>query len=252
MKILIVEDEQPAAKQLTKLLQNIDAAITVIDVIDSVEATVKWLGIFPEPDAIFMDIQIADGLSFEIFNRAIISCPVVFTTAFDQYAIKAFRVNAIDYLLKPIDEEELLKVVQKLKTKTQPIISEIVFHNLLSQFSRQKPEYKTRFLIKQSAQLNFIEIVDIAYFLSEDSLSQFYTFQNKKYLIEQTLDELELQLNPTDFFRINRKIIVSLKSIKKISPYFNSRLKLELQPTYSEEILVSRERVVDFKTWLGG
>jgi len=252
MKILIIEDEQPAAKQLTKLLQKIDAAMVVIDVIDSVEASVKWLQTFPSPDAIFMDIQIADGLSFDIFDSVKISCPVVFTTAFDQYAIKAFRVNAIDYLLKPMDETELLEVVQKLKTKTQPIISETVFNNFMTQFALQKLEYKTRFLIRQTAQLNFIETIEIAYFFSEDSLTQFYTIQNKKYLVEHTLDELERQLNPANFFRINRKTIVSLKAIKKISPYFNSRLKLELQPTYGEEIFVSRERVNDFKTWLGG
>ncbi len=252
MKILIIEDEQPAAKQLTKLFQKMNAEISVIDVIDSVEASVQWLKTFPSPDAIFMDIQIADGLSFDIFNKVDISCPVVFTTAFDQYAIKAFRVNAIDYLLKPIDEEELAVVLAKLKTKTQTENSQEVFQNLITQFTKPIAVYKTRFLIKQGANLNFIETLDLAYFYSEDSLTHGVTLANKKHLLELTLDELEMQLNPTEYFRINRKMLVSLKAIKKISPYFNSRLKLELSPSLIDEVLVSRERVVEFKTWLGG
>jgi two-component system, LytTR family, response regulator LytT len=252
MKVLIIEDEQPAAKQLTKMLQKANSSITIIETIDSVEASVKWLNTFPSPDAIFMDIQIADGLSFDIFNHTDINCPVVFTTAFDQYAIKAFRVNALDYLLKPIDEDELNDVINKLKTKGTPQYSIDFLQNLMPQFTKPIAEFKSRFLIKQGTTLNFVETNDIAFFFSEDGLTHFYSIHNKKHLIEQTLDELEHQLNPSDYFRINRKIIVSIKSIKKISPHFNSRLKLELNPHYLEDIFVARERVSDFKTWLGG
>jgi two-component system, LytTR family, response regulator LytT len=259
MKVLIIEDEAPAAKQLTKMLQKADPSITIIETIDSVEASVKWLNTFPSPDAIFMDIQIADGLSFDIFNHTDIHCPVVFTTAFDHYAIKAFRVNALDYLLKPIDEDELNDVIHKLKQqKGTPHAYGLTgqynadfLQNLSAKFIKTI-EFKTRFLIKQGTSLNFVETQDIAYFFSEDGLTHFYSMQNKKHLIEQTLDDLENQLNPSDYFRINRKIIVSIKSIKKISPHFNSRLKLELNPHYLEEIFVARERVSDFKTWLGG
>jgi two-component system, LytTR family, response regulator LytT len=252
MKILIIEDEQPAAKQLTKMLQKADPSITIIETIDSVEAAVKWLNTFPSPDAIFMDIQIADGLSFAIFNHTDITCPVVFTTAFDQYAIKAFRVNALDYLLKPIDEDELNDVIHKLKQqKGTPQYNVDFLQNLTAKFTKTS-DFKTRFLIKQGTTLNFVETTDIAYFFSEDGLTQFYSIHNKKHLIEQTLDDLENQLNPSDYFRINRKIIVSIKSIKKISPHFNSRLKLELTPQYIDDIFVARERVSDFKTWLGG
>jgi DNA-binding LytR/AlgR family response regulator len=252
MKVLIIEDEQPAAKQLTKMLQKANPSITIIETIDSVEASVKWLNTFPSPDAIFMDIQIADGLSFDIFNQTEINCPVVFTTAFDQYAIKAFRVNALDYLLKPIDEDELKGVIHKLKQqKGTPQYNAHFLQNLSSKFTKTN-EFKSRFLIKQGTTLNFVETNDIAFFFSEDGLTHFYSIHNKKHLIEQTLDELEHQLNPSDYFRINRKIIVSIKSIKKISPHFNSRLKLELNPHYLEEIFVARERVADFKTWLGG
>jgi DNA-binding LytR/AlgR family response regulator len=227
MKIILIEDEAPAAKQLTKLLTQLDPTIFVLETLDSIEGATTWLRNFPAPDAIFMDIQIADGLSFEIFNRVQITCPVVFTTAFDQYAVKAFRVNAIDYLLKPLEISELAIVLNKLKNKIAPNYSIDLFQTIANQFMKP-PTFKTRFL------------------------TQFYTFQNKKYLIEQTLDELENQLNPTQYFRINRKMIVAIKCIKKISPYFNSRLKLELNPPYAEDIFVARERVAEFKTWLGG
>lgn len=252
MKVLIIEDETPAAKQLTKLLAKLDPSVSVIETLDSVESATAWLRVFPMPDAIFMDIQIADGLSFDIFNQVEISCPVVFTTAFDQYAIKAFRVNALDYLLKPMDEDELSAVLDKIKTRRTPQYNADFFQNFATQFTKPIADFKTRFLIKQGATLNFIESKDIVFFFSEDGLTHCMTIENKKYLIEQTLDELEHQLNPKDYFRINRKIIVGIKSIKKISPHFNSRLKLELTPQYLTEIFVARERVSDFKTWLGG
>ncbi len=253
MKVIIIEDEQPAALQLKKILTQNDPSVSVIEIIDSVEASVKWLQTFPAPDAIFMDIQIADGLSFDIFNHVNIQSPVVFTTAFDQYAIKAFKVNAVDYLLKPIDEDELGEVLDKLKKKkaeTIPFDNGLFLKNLLQDFP--KKDYKQRFLIKNGQNLTSIDVSDIAYFFSEDGINQFYVFSNKKHIVENTLDELETMLNPKDFFRINRKLIVSIKAIQKISPHFNSRLKLSLTPQYRDEILVARERVSDFKAWLGG
>jgi two-component system LytT family response regulator len=257
MKVLIIEDELPAARQLTKLLNQADATIKVIEVIDSVESAVKWLNTFPTPDAVFMDIQIADGLSFDIFNQTNINCPVVFTTAFDQYAIKAFKVNAVDYLLKPIDEDELKEVINKIRHRKSDIQNNIppqynaVFMNdFLNQI--KKTDYKDRFLIKQGQNLVSIDAVDIAYFFSEDGLTQFVNFIQKKYLLEHTLDELETLLNPKDYFRINRKMVLNIKAIQKISPHFNGRLKLEITPAYKEDIFVARERVNDFKAWLGG
>ena len=254
MKVLIIEDEQPAALQLKKILTQADPSVSVIEIIDSVESSVKWLRTFPAPDAIFMDIQIADGLSFDIFNHVDIAAPVVFTTAFDQYAIKAFKVNAVDYLLKPIDEDELGEVLDKLKKRKAanalPIDNSVFLKNLLQDFS--KKDYKKRFLIKAGQNLTTVETDDIAYFFSEEGVCQFFQFSNKKHIVEHTLDELELLLNPKDFFRINRKIFVNIKAIQKISPHFNSRLKLSLTPQYRDEILVARERVNDFKAWLGG
>ena len=253
MKVLIIEDEQPAALQLKKMLTQTDPSVSVIEIIDSVESSVKWLKTFPAPDAIFMDIQIADGLSFDIFNHINVQSPVVFTTAFDQYAIKAFKVNAVDYLLKPIDEDELGEVLDKLKKKRAepiPFDNGLFLKNLLQDFP--KKEYKQRFLVKNGQNLTSIDVSDIAYFFSEEGVNQFYVFSNKKHIVENTLDELELFLNPKDFFRINRKLIVSIQAIQKISPHFNSRLKLSLTPQYRDEILVARERVSDFKAWLGG
>jgi two-component system, LytTR family, response regulator LytT len=255
MKILIIEDELPAAKQLTKMLAQIDPSVSVIETIDSVKSSVKWLKTFPTPDAIFMDIQIADGLSFDIFTQVEINCPVIFTTAFDQYAIKAFKVNAIDYLLKPIDEDELSEALQKIKNKknesvTPPQYSGQFYQNLLQNITKQ--DYKERFLIKTGQSFSSIETPEIAYFFSEEGLTQCLVFNSKKHIIEHPLDELERLLNPKDFFRINRKLILNIKAIQKISPHFNGRLKLELTPQYREEVFVARERVGDFKGWLGG
>lgn len=257
MKVLIIEDELPAARQLTKLLTKAVTDIKIIDVIDSVESSVKWLNTFPSPDAIFMDIQIADGLSFDIFNHVTITCPVIFTTAFDHYAIKAFKVNAIDYLLKPIDEDELATAIHKIRTSRQDLLSSpppqyqgAIWHDLLAQIKPQ--DYKERFLIKQGQSFVSISTTEIAYFFSEDGLTQFYHFQAKKHIIEHTLDELESLLHPKSYFRINRKMILNIKAIQKISPHFNGRLKLEIHPPYAEDILVARERVNDFKAWLGG
>ncbi len=187
MKVLIIEDELPAARQLTKLLTQIDSDIQVIDVIDSVQNAIIWLNTFPTPDAVFMDIQIADGLSFDIFNHVEIPCPLVFTTAFDQYAIKAFKVNAIDYLLKPIAEEELLDVIVKIRHKkseidrnTAPSYNNTYGQNSTAFFKElafnisQSNHYKSRFLINQGQNISFIETPDIAYFYSEDGLTQFF------------------------------------------------------------------------------
>ena len=255
MKILIVEDEQPAARQLIKLLKQLDANITIIETLDSVEATVAWLKTFPAPDAIFLDIQIADGLSFDIFRQVDIVSPVVFTTAFDQYAIKAFRVNAVDYLLKPIDTDELATVIEKIRVALKnkhntPTHPPEIFQNLIAQFSKPT-HYRERFLVKTGQTFLPIEVTEVAYFFSEDSLTHLITCQNRKHLLENTLDELEAVAHPQKFFRINRKILVSFPAIQKISPHFNGRLKLELQPNYAEEVFVARERVGDFKMWLG-
>lgn len=250
MNILLIEDEQPAAKRLTNLIKECRPQSNILASIDSVENAVRWLGINVAPDLIFMDIQLADGLSFDIFNQLHIQSPIIFTTAYDQYTLKAFKVNSVDYLLKPIDPAELKAAF----TKFDQVFGKKMSYDLsaIQQLiqSMSQPQYKERFLVRVGQQMIYIVVTDIQYFYSEDGLAYAKTSDDKKHLIDYTLEQLEENLNPMDFFRINRKIITHVNSIQKISPYFNSRLKLEIKPKAAFEVIVSRERVNDFKKWL--
>ena len=249
MKTLVIEDEIPAARRLSKMVLAARPAANILDTLDSVEASVRWLRTFPAPDLIFMDIQIADGLSFDIFKQVEITSPVVFTTAFDQYAVQAFKVSAVDYLLKPIDPKDLEYSLQRFesqRSKQAPIDIEVLSRLL------KKETFKDRFLVKSGQQLSFLIASDIAFFRSSDGLTQAHTFGLKKFFVDNTLEELETLLDPRDFFRISRGLTVRLNSIQKIHPHLNGRLKLELAPAAPEEIFVSRERAGEFKVWLGG
>lgn len=248
MKVLIIEDEKPAARQLSKLLLECTPEAEILEIIDSVAAAVKWLNTFQAPDLIFMDIQLADGLSFDIFRDTDIRVPVIFTTAYDQYALKAFKVNSIDYLLKPVDPEELSGAIQKFRNLNRSVA---VDHSAIAQMvqSMMQKEYKERFLIKSGANLSYVPVTDIAYFFSEDGLAFAQTAAGR-HILDYSLEELESLLNPKQYFRISRKMLVGVESIRKISPHFNGRLKLEIHPKYPEEVFVSRERVNDFKEWL--
>lgn len=249
MKILLIEDEIPAARQLTKLLLAHDPSFQILDAIDSVDAAVRWLRTFPAPDLVFMDIQIADGLSFDIFRQVEVTAPVVFTTAFDQYAVQAFKVSAIDYLLKPVDPEELAQALEKVENqKNKPAVLDF---DTLSHFFK-KENYKDRFLVKAGQQLAFVQTTDIAFFRSADGLTQAFTFSGKKYFVEHTLEELERLLDPHDYFRVSRSMTLRLDTIQKIHPHLNGRLKLETQPASPDDVFVSRDRVGEFKSWLGG
>ena len=251
MRTLIIEDEQPAAKRLSRLLSTHCPECDIVEIIDSVEAAVKWLKHFPKPDLIFMDIQLADGLSFDIFSKTEVNAPVIFTTAFDQYSLRAFKVNSVDYLLKPIDPEELKTAIGKFRKYHQkkeiydPSGLEKMLESVLSHHS-----FKQRFLIKSGQHLNYIQTKDIAYFFSEDGISFAQCTNGKKHIIEYTLDQLSEVLDPKDFFRVNRQVFVQIQAIHKISTWFNSRLKLELKPSTDQNTIVSRERVSAFKTWL--
>ncbi|HMX40466.1 MAG TPA: LytTR family DNA-binding domain-containing protein [Saprospiraceae bacterium] len=249
MKVLIIEDEIPAARQFSKLLHAARPQVQVLETLDSVASAVRWLRTFSAPDLIFMDIQIADGLSFDIFRQVDVLSPVVFTTAFDQYAVQAFKVNAVDYLLKPVDPDDLEAALQKWEQR-QPAASAISVDALLQHF--QRPAHKDRFLVKSGQQLIFLADQDIAWFRSSEGLTQACTFTGKKYFVEHTLEELDRLLNPREFFRVGRGLTVGLRSIHKIHPHLNGRLKLELQPASADDTFVSRERVGEFKAWLGG
>ena len=257
MKILIIEDEELAVKKLHKMLIGIDDSIEVIANLDSIESSVEWLENNETPDLIMMDIELLDGQSFEIFNRVKVKSPVIFTTSYDEYALKAFKVNSIDYLLKPIQKEELELALSKFKKLRgdHPDPSESVINikqlmNELRQNSQPK-EYRKRFLVKHAQKLISIDIEQIRYFYSEDRLNFFKTMDDKKYLVDYSMDEIEEMLDPDKFFRINRAFIVAIKSIDQINDYFGNRLKLVLNPAIDKETIVSREKVSDFKEWMG-
>lgn len=257
MKILIVEDEDLAVKKLQKTLQAVGDDLDIVATTDSISASVDWLRHNPQPDLILMDIELADGQSFEIFNLIEVRSPVIFTTSYDEFALKAFKVNSVDYLLKPIQKDELEAAISKFRSMKQayaPATEEgqgiQALVRELQQSLRNK-EYRKRFLVKHAQKLVSVEVKDIAYFYSDDRLNFFKTYDDKKFVIDYTIDDIEQMVDPDQFFRINRSFLVSVKSIDQIHDYFGNRLKLALKPVIDKEALVSREKVSDFKSWMG-
>ncbi len=252
MKILIIEDEIPAVNRLKSLIAQFDSSYEIIDEIDSVKSAISWFSLKKEVDLIFMDIQLGDGLSFEIFEYCDINVPIVFTTAFDQYAIQAFKVNSIDYLLKPFDKNDLENAFSKLSklknvTDNRFKFEETALKAVINSLSNQ---YKTRFIIKVGERLHSIHIDETSYFYSQEKVTFLQTCKNNLYIIDYSLDQLTDKLDPTSFFRINRKYIIHIDSIQSIVSFSNSRLKLQLQNCDDKEIIVSREKVNGFKQWL--
>ena len=258
MKVIIIEDEALAARQLKAMVQECDENIEVIAMLDGVESSVQWLQNHERPDLILMDIELVDGQSFEIFNQVEVTSPVIFTTAYNEYAIQAFRVNSIDYLLKPVDEAALsrsLKKFYELKklygTTSNNSLNINEFIQLLNQPKTSSKEYRERFLLKQGSRLVPISIEEIAYFYSQERLSFVKTWDERSYVVDYTLDELECILNPKLFFRANRQIILCAKSVDKVHLHFNSRLKIDLKPNTSEEVFISRDKAGEFRHWMG-
>lgn len=251
MKVVIIEDETPAANRLIKLLHKTDDTIEIVARFDSVEPSVKFFQSSPAIDLIFMDIQLADGLSFDIFSRVTITIPVIFTTAFGQYTLKAFKVNSVDYLLKPIDEEELQLAVNKYKQlyikKENDFPGKIL--KMMQEMAATK--YKERLLIKRGQQLSYLKTDTTAYCYADGKLCYAVDFNNNKYLLEINLTELEEQLQPNKFYRINRSLLVNIDAVKKVHTWLGGRLKIELSISNTAETIVSRERVNGFKDWLG-
>lgn len=251
MNILIIEDEKPAARLLQRKVEKL--GLQVQNMLHSVEEAIIWFQNHPHPDLIFLDIQLSDGLSFEIFEQIDIKSAIIFTTAYDEYALRAFKLNSIDYLLKPIDEDELEIAISKFKNQFQKnTISNLDFEAIKRMLVNPvEKEYKKRFSIKIGNQLRVIPIVEVECFFSENKGTYIHTLDNRDYLIDSTLEILETEINPKDFFRINRKFIISLKSIKEIQVHTNSRLKIVLPSYKDDEVIVARERVSDFKDWIG-
>lgn len=250
MKVLIIEDEKRAANRLEKLVRKLSPDSTIPAKLESVRESVRYLTENPNTDLIFADIQLADGLSFEIFNTVEISCPIIFTTAYDQYAIEAFNTNGIDYLLKPIEEERLARALQKLDQLTQkPDIVKLM--EILSGKNPTDRKFKNRFMVRVGEQIKTIPTNEIRAFYSFDRATFILTKQNSNYIIDYTLDQLEDMLDPQHFFRVNRKHFVSLDACKQIYTWSNSRLKIEIEGL-DDKVVVARERVGRFKDWLDG
>jgi two-component system, LytTR family, response regulator LytT len=259
MKVLIIEDEELAVKKLRKTLQSVDASAEVVGVADSIRSSVSWLENNPAPDLILMDIELADGQSFEIFDKTEVKSTVIFTTSYDEYALKAFKVNSVDYLLKPVQKEDLQVAIEKFRNLknvyggTTSTASPMNVDSLVRELQQklQPKEYRKRFLVKHAQKLVSVEVDDIAYFYSDGRLNFFKTNDNKKYVVDYTMDELEEMLDPEKYFRISRSFYVSVNSIDQIHDYFGNRLLLHLKPAVDKESIVSREKVTDFKKWMG-
>jgi DNA-binding LytR/AlgR family response regulator len=248
-KVLIIEDEQPASKRLEKMLLEISPDFEIIERCDSIESSVQFFKAGIMPDLVMLDIQLGDGLSFEIFNQIEISCPVIFTTAFDEYAIKAFELNSIDYLLKPINKEKLERSIEKFKKLSQQNLQND-WKLIASLLDKEKREYKQRFLVYVGEHLHSVQTSDIVYFYSVEKSTFLTTKAGKSYNIDLSLEKLEGILSPNDFFRINRNFLIEFNAIKKINILSKSRIKLQLEPTPTEEILVSSARTHEFREWL--
>lgn len=248
MKVLIVEDEQLAVDRLIQLMDQLGEDITVVGHCDSVKSAVEWIKNHPAPELAFFDIQLADGLSFKIFEQTTIKCPIIFTTAYDQYAIQAFKVNSVDYLLKPISKDELSNALTKFKQNNSPQIDTKTLLQILG--NNNEKQTKERFIIKVGEHLRSILSAEIAVFFSEDSTTFLIDTKRNKYILDYTLDHLEGVLDSTCFYRISRKFIIHIDCISDMITYSKSRLKIELGQYKSDELIVSRDRVADFKKWL--
>jgi len=261
MKVFIVEDEELAVKKLRKTLESVDSSAEVVGIADSIRASVDWLQSNPTPDLILMDIELCDGQSFEIFDKVEVKSTVIFTTSYDEYALKAFKVNSVDYLLKPVQKEDLkaaLAKLQNIKTmygaqQNDSSSSSVNVDSLVKelQLKLQPKEFRKRFLVKHAQKLVSVDIEEIAYFYSDGRLNFFKTYDNRKFVVDYTMDELEDMLDPKRYFRISRSFYVSINSIDQIHDYFGNRLILHLKPPVDKEAIVSREKVTEFKVWMG-
>jgi len=246
MKVIILEDENRAASLLERLLAKVAPHMMVVAKLESIRDGVKYLKSNPEPDLIFSDIQLADGLSFEIYNQVAVRCPIIFTTAYDHYAIDAFKTNGIDYLLKPIEEERLTKAIEKANHFSPGLVLEKIL-SVTNQASAKS--YKSRFMVKVGDKIKSIPVEEIMVFYSQKA-SFILTADKHTYCIDYTLDQLEPMLDPETYFRINRKYIVSINACTHILAWSNSRLRLKIDGTDDPDIIVARERVQEFKNWL--
>jgi two-component system, LytTR family, response regulator LytT len=243
--IVIIEDEKPNADRLKRLIKTIRPQAEILTFIDSIAESVDWLNNHPHPDVIMMDVRLADGLSFEIFEQTKVDSPVIFTTAYDEYAVKAFKYNSIDYLLKPVEQDELETAFAKLETtQNNPVQIEGLLNFL------QPKEYRNRFLLPYRDGYKSLLVNDVAYFYSELKITRAKLYNGTEEIVPQTMEDLEQQLSPKVFFRANRQFIVHIEAIEQVHNYFNGKLKLAIKNTPDAEIIVSREKANLLKNWL--
>ena len=257
IRLLIIEDEPLAADRLQKQLEKLELSIQVLAVLESVSQANNWISQNPSPDLILSDIQLGDGISFQIFEKQILTCPIIFTTSYDEYAIRAFKVQSIDYLLKPVKQEELEKALQKfLVHQSTSLAPWQEFHKkmglIMSQIEKPRVEYKERFVVKQADQLIPISTSEIAYFFTRNDWVCLSTLSGKQHLIDFKLEELSEMVDPKQFFRLNRQFLASATAIQKAHNHLNGKLKLDLLPATDEEVFVSREKAQSFKIWWEG
>lgn len=252
MKVVIIEDESFAAMRLRKMIQDYNPDINIVAELESVAESVKWFKSNPEPDLIFLDIHLEDDLSFAIFEQVNISSPVIFTTAFDEYAIKAFKLKSIDYLLKPIVHEELAAALKKYEQFSGLHRNAVDLQSLYNLLTSSEKKYRERFSISVGTKIKMVEVAEIAYFFVMDKGTYMRTQQGGTYNVDFTLDKLEEMLNPDSFFRINRKYLINIASIASMVAYSRGRVKLELKPKADDEFetIVSIDRSSEFKKWL--
>lgn len=252
MSILIIEDEANAYDILRKRLLKIAPAIKILAHLKTIVESINWFKNHEEPDLVFLDVELADGQSFEIFNHISITCPVIFTTAYNQYAIKAFSLNSIDYLLKPISEEDLKKALEKFQQMKVNFVK-LEFGALNRLLQKKNRKSRQRFLVNSGEKYFFIKTAEVAFLYSEEGLTFLKTVENKRHVLNETLDSIIEELDKEQFFRINRHQIINIESIQTIHEYFNRRFKVELAPPFKkEEFIVSRLRRAAFKNWLNG
>ncbi|MFM9948053.1 MAG: LytR/AlgR family response regulator transcription factor [Saprospiraceae bacterium] len=257
MNVFIIEDEYLGLQRLCKLLSEVDNNIVVLGHSESIKSTVQWLQNNPAPDLVFMDIELADGQCFEIFKQVEVKSPIVFTTSYDEYALQAFKVNSVDYLLKPIKKEELeaaLSKFQRMREQFQSPAPQMDIEKLVQELrqSQQPKAYRKRFLLKQGQRWLSVEVPEIAWFMADGKLCFLKTWDNRRLLVDYTLEELGEMLDPAEFCRVNRSYIVHVKAIKSIDTYFGGKLILQLSPkTEANDVVVSKEKATDFKQWMG-
>lgn len=251
MNTIIIEDEVAAAGRLQKMIEALDSSIKIIEVIDNVEDAIIWLSNNSTPDLIFMDIKLSDGLCFEIFDEIEIDCPVIFTTAYEDYTLQAFKANGIEYLLKPIKQSELKDALDKFGRLKEHYVQ--INRALINSINKEKSKYRSRFLIKSGQKYAVIPADEIAYFYVNNLSTYIMCFNGKKYFFDISLDSIEAELAPEKFFRINRKFLVNIRAIDSMQSLFGGRLKVFLTPHIAnEDIIISRKRIQQFKEWITG